>query len=444
VGVLKRSFSLRNKRTLLAIATAFFHRALSVAFQLQMAASCIAIFGSGGFGKFAALSAVAALPGVFMIRFGPSLIAVFSRAVVKGDLNSQRALLRSSLGSSWLWATILFSIFLIVLYNDSLGRILFGETAIGLDRAPIILLAFCGLFAVSFATTDLLQAALLESHRSSVREIIAKLISMVLLVVLLPRKPSYLVMAGIVAAVPFVVQVLNLILFLARNRTLCVRPSGVDPHLHSTLRSETLFFTFVGGISAYLCNQAPLLLLSRDGAPDQISRFALLISLVLGLFSVASIIISPLCAAFFHALAEGSHRWVRIYLYGGTFSLLVFGAVVTSAAFFFGAPVLKLIVPKLAPPERASLAASMIYLTAISLENFLYSVHLALGRTRLVSMLLFARSTATVTIAALLASVGFEFNFFSAAACATVVLTVLPYAFLLSSGVREKLVTPSA
>jgi O-antigen/teichoic acid export membrane protein len=444
VGVGKNFASLRNRRTFLAIATAFFHRALSVAFQLQMAASCIAIFGSGGFGKFASLSAVAALPGVFMIRFGPSLIAVFSRAVVKGDLNSQRALLRSSLGSSWLWATILFLIFLIVIYNENLGKILLGVNATDLDRAPIILLAFCGLFAISFATTDLLQSALLESHRSSVREIIAKFISMVLLVVLLPRKPSYLVMAGIVAAVPFIVQVFNLILFLSRNRTLCVRPSGVDPLLHSTLRSETLVFTFVGGISAYLCNQAPLLLLSRDGAPDQISRFALLISLVLGLFSVASIIISPLCAAFFHALAEGSHRWVRIYLFGGAFSLIFFGAIVSTAAFFFGAPVLNLIVPKLAPPERYSLAASMIYLTAISLENFLYSVHLALGRTRVVSMLLFARSTATVTVAALLASVGFEFNFFSAAACATVVLTVIPYAFLLSSGVREKLVTQTA
>jgi hypothetical protein len=435
---------MRNKRTFLAIATAFFHRALSVVFQLQMAASCVAIFGSGGFGKFAALSAVAALPGVFMIRFGPSLIAVFSKAVVKGDINIQRALLRFSLGSSWLWATVLFLIFLIVIYNESLGRFLLGVTATGLDKAPIILLAFCGLFAISFATTDLLQSALLESHRSSVREIIAKLISMVLLVVLLPRQPSYLVLAAVVAAVPLIVQVLNLVLFLARNSTLCVRPSGVDPHLHSTLRSETLVFTFVGGISAYLCNQAPLLLLSKDGDPDQISRFALLTSLVLGLFSVTSIIISPLCAAFFHALAEGSHRWVRIYLFGGTFSVIVFGAIVSTAAFFFGAPVLKLIVPKLAPPERSSLAASMIYLTAVSLENFLYSVNLALGRTRVVSVLLFVRSTATVTVAAVLASKGFEFNFFSAAAGITFVATIIPYAFLLSSGVREKLVTQAA
>jgi MFS family permease len=185
-------------------------------------------------------------------------------------------------------------------------------------------------------------------------------------------------------------------------------------------------------------------LLSKDGDPDQISRFALLTSLVLGLFSVTSIIISPLCAAFFHALAEGSHRWVRIYLFGGTFSVIVFGAIVSTAAFFFGAPVLKLIVPKLAPPERSSLAASMIYLTAVSLENFLYSVNLALGRTRVVSVLLFVRSTATVTVAAVLASKGFEFNFFSAAAGITFVATIIPYAFLLSSGVREKLVTQAA
>ena len=223
-----------------------------------------------------------------------------------------------------------------------------------------------------------------------------------------------------------------------------MRPTGVDPYLHSTLRSETLVFTFVGGISAYLCNQAPLLLLSKVGAPDQISRFALLMSLVLGLFSVASIIISPLCAAFFHALAEGSHRWIRIYLFGGTFSLIVFGAFVTAAAFFFGAPVLRLIVPRLAPPEKYQLAASMIYLTAISLENFLYSVNLALGKTRVVSMLLFVRSTGTVTVAALLGHVGFEFNFFSAAAGIALVVTIIPYAFLLISGVREKLVTQTA
>jgi O-antigen/teichoic acid export membrane protein len=440
-GVRKNFGSQRNKRTFLAIAAAFLHRALSVVFQLQLAATCVSIFGSGGLGKFAALSAIAALPAVFMIRFGPSLIAVFSRAVVKGDLNSQRSLLRFSLGSSTLWATILFLLFLIVIYTESLGRLIPGVNENSVDRTPIALLAFCGLFTISLGTTDLLQSALLESHRSSIREIVAKLISMLLLVALLPRLPNYLVMAAIVAAVPFTVQVLNLLLFLAHNSSLCVKPAEADPDLYSTLRSETLVFTFVGGISAYLCNQAPLLLLSRFGEADQISRFALLMSLVLGLFSVASIIISPLCAAFFHALAEGSHRWVRIYMFGGTLSLLVFGAFVTTAVFFFGDPVLRLIVPKLAPPDKYQLAASMVYLTAISLENFLYSVNLALGKTRVVSLLLFARSIGTVSVAAFLASTGFEVYFFCGAAGLSFALTIIPFVVLLSSGVREKLVT---
>jgi O-antigen/teichoic acid export membrane protein len=328
-----------------------------------------------------------------------------------------------------------------VICNESLGRLIPGVNENSVNVTPIVLLAFCGLFSISLGTTDLLQSALLESHRSSIREIIAKLISMLLLVALLPRMPNYLVMAAIVAAVPFAVQVLNLLLFLAHNSSLCVKPTEADPNLSSSLRSETLVFTFVGGISAYLCNQAPLLLLSRFGEADQISRFALLMSLVLGLFSVASIIISPLCAAFFHALAEGSHRWVRIYMFGGTLSLMVFGAFVTTAAFFFGDPVLRLIVPKLAPPEKYQLAAAMVYLTAISLENFLYSVNLALGKTRVVSLLLFARSIGTVTVAACLARTGFEVNFFSAAAGLAFALTIIPFVVLLSSGVREKLVT---
>ena len=208
--------SQRNKRTLLAIAAAFFHRALSVVFQLQLAATCVSIFGSGGLGKFAAISAIAALPAVFMIRFGPSLIAVFSRAVVKGDLNSQRSLLRFSLGSSALWATTLFLVFLMVIYNESLGSLIPGVNENSVDITPTVLLAFCGLFSISLGTTDLLQSALLESHRSSIREIVAKLISMLLLVALLPRLPNYLVMAAIVAAVPFAVQVLNLLLFLRK------------------------------------------------------------------------------------------------------------------------------------------------------------------------------------------------------------------------------------
>jgi O-antigen/teichoic acid export membrane protein len=440
-GVQKSFGSQRNKRTFLAIVAAFAHRALSVVFQLQLAATCVSIFGSGGLGKFAALSAIAAIPAVFMIRFGPSLIAVFSRAVVKKELNAQRALLRFSLGSSTLWATVLFFVFLIVIYQEKLGRLIPGVNEHNFDRTPVVLLAFCGLFSISLGTTDLLQSALLESHRSSIREIIAKLISMILLVVLLPRLPNYLVMAAIVAAVPFAVQVLNLLLFLAHNRSLCVRPVEADPHLYSSLRSETLVFTFVGGISAYLCNQAPLLLLTKLGADDQISRFALLMSLVLGLFSVASIIISPLCAAFFHALAEGSTRWVRIYMYGGAFSLILFGAFVTTAAFFFGAPVLRLLVPKLAPPEKYQLAASMVYLTAISLENFLYSVNLALGKTRVVSMLLFARSIGTVAIAAFLASTSFEVYFFCGAAGLAFAFTIIPFVVLLNTGVREKLVT---
>jgi hypothetical protein len=128
-------------------------------------------------------------------------------------------------------------------------------------------------------------------------------------------------------------------------------------------------------------------------------------------------------------------------MFGGTLSLMVFGAFVTTAAFFFGDPVLRLIVPKLAPPEKYQLAASMVYLTAISLENFLYSVNLALGKTRVVSLLLFARSIGTVTVAAFLACNGFEVNFFCAAAGLAFALTIIPFVVLLNSGVREKLVT---
>jgi len=80
-------------------------------------------------------------------------------------------------------------------------------------------------------------------------------------------------------------------------------------------------------------------------------------------------------------------------------------------------------------------------LTAISLENFLYSVNLALGKTRVVSLLLFARSIGTVTVAAFLACNGFEVNFFCAAAGLAFGLTIIPFVVLLNSGVREKLVT---
>jgi O-antigen/teichoic acid export membrane protein len=404
-------------------------KVVSAILQIVMIPFAITHIGTSGYAAYTSLIAIASIPVLFMLNFGPRLVAEYS-----SNRSDERAkgLLCTTLKASTTNALLLVVVLGVWLFISPFSYE--PESIAGLGKSTqkvsILLTAGCLIFGIILSTLEAIQVAKNQHYRLSVSSLIGSIASIAGLYVFLPTYPSPTTLIVCIMLPTLLARAINSLPTAIR-----VLKSDLDTRKPNTLVSDGVKFTVASSVAAYLSNQMPVLLFASLGLINESIIFAALIVALGALLQPVNIMMQPLIPLFTRANNNESTISPNTVLGYLSISIVIYTTIIVIALHFCGEVFFTNWLRGIVVSKQVALSFAF-YFSATALEAILFSISISLPKSTAVYKMFGQRVIFTVAAAVAAAMMQSLVIFYVGAAIASYLLFVLP-AFLHLSNQRK-------
>lgn len=427
---------IRNQRLRLAVATSLASKISTFALQLVTIYVAGQVIGLSGYATYASVVALSTMPFVFSPRFGPDVVAMLGAAISRGEVPRIRSILWSlfTLTASINAVLLLISLMAFwVIHWSRLPSLSFSNDQV----VAISILCLLNALVMTSLALETCQQAYQESYWLNIRTMVGNSVAIVGLTSLLRLQGSLYHIICWVAFPILICQLLNGFLFLRRHPELMPSFNDVSLRLGFDLGMIGFWFSLAAGIGAYLSHQAPILFANAFLESHQVVYVACGLQLTLQVFSMASIITAPIVPALIDSIARADTTWLlktTNLLFG---LLTLFGLVGFVAMLLLGDRIFEILVGRSLALSQLEVLGVGLYLSVISLENYLFTLMCSLGKTYRAYSHFITRSFISATCAAFACYWAWPAGIFLGAFLAATLTTTIPFVLWCRRLVRE-------
>lgn len=419
------------------VAANFIAKLSGAGVQLLAIPIAIKILGISQYVAYATVVAIATWPVLFMINFGPRLIARISACNAP---SKHRDIFQSSVKTVTLNVAAVAICMLCVQVLFPVEQVFPKLEAMEGWRASrlAIVIATASILSGFFAIPETFQTSFQKLYILSVVTIIGNITSLVFIVCVLPTYPTIEGLAVALLAPTFLSRLANSLLFIANHTYLFENiAEGVakSQFINIDFR-DGIAFSLITGIASYLCNQLPLLLLTKYGTNDKAALYATLLSLLGMLLQPISLLITPFIPAIATHLVSDDVHWVKRTI--GRLGLIVsvYGTVLVLCLSAYG----PLLYSRWSVELQASTSLMFFfgtYIFSVCAESLLFWLCHITGSVRHCYQLYTLRSFATVlTASGLCFGLGLE-AYFAIVTLTTTCIMVMPLARVIQKRITD-------
>jgi O-antigen/teichoic acid export membrane protein len=427
------SAEFRAQRLKLAVKTSLASKATTALVTLGALPVAKHALGDNDFALYAVLMGCMVWVRIFTGGLGPALTINMASAVVAGDQTRETRLFVSGMLPK---ALMCLGILLGAVAYATWGSmdVLVG-TKIAFDPATVRI--GVGLLGIMIALQlwlsgfDAIQAGYQETHFGNIRQTIGNI--MCLAAIFAVSKWSPTVVGLILAAnAPLILaQLLNAFVMMRMRPHLRLKKIHFNREDFKSLSSDGLAYALSGGLASYLTLQFPTVFVGHQLPADQTTLVFISCQLVSQLFGMIQMIIVPLRPALSDAEARGDFGWIQRAFRKALTYALGYGLVVGVIMLGIGGFILTKLGSTTYPASLFFCGMFAVNFLLYCWENLHFSVLFSTRYRYAAAGLWLFRSVAAYGIMALVLPTQGPAGVFTALAISIVVLSAVPFAFLM-------------